>query len=606
MGSAIYVQSVDRAKPPARITAIKSNPDGATGPRNENALAWSPDSATLAFLSDAESPGQAQLYVMRLADRGVRRLTHLKGNLATPRWSGDGSRIALLYTENAVRPSGPLAAVEAPVGVVDEQIYEQRLLIVDASSGVSKPISRGDRYIYEYDWSPRGDQIVATAAFGSGDNNWYVAELLTIDLATGAEHVLLKPKMQIAAPRWSPDGRSIAFIGGLMSDESIASGDIYAVASGGGEAHNLTPSLEGSAYSLTWRPNSTDIVFAEAIDGGGGIGQLNTKTHVRNLIWSGPETVRGPRDMAFGVSLASDGKTSAVIRESFNESPAIWSGEIGKWKLFTAPPARSTLWGKAENVKWKSDEFSVQGWLVAPADVDPKRKYPMIVWIHGGPAWLNAPSWPAPLDSNRGPWLASQGYFVFFPNPRGSTGFGERFTTANVRDVGAGPLRDILAGIREVVATRPVDDQRVGLTGWSYGGYMTMWALTQTSQFRAAVAGAGVSDWLSYYGENGIDESLIPYFGASVYDDPEIYAKSSPINFIKRVHTPTLVVVGDGDVECPPPQSFEYWHALKSLNVKTQLVVYPQEGHEFSNPTHVLDLMQRMVAWFDGNMPSKY
>ncbi|GAC1676055.1 MAG: hypothetical protein NVS9B2_26410 [Steroidobacteraceae bacterium] len=134
---------------------------------------------------------------------------------------------------------------------------------------------------------------------------------------------------------------------------------------------------------------------------------------------------------------------------------------------------------------------------------------------------------------------------------------------------------------------------------------MTMWAVTQTSQFRAAVAGAGVSDWLSYYGENGIDESLIPYFGASVYDDPEIYAKSSPINFIKRVHTPTLVLVGDGDVECPPPQSFEYWHALKSLNVKTQLVVYPHEGHEFSNPTHVLDLMQRMVAWFDETMPSK-
>jgi dipeptidyl aminopeptidase/acylaminoacyl peptidase len=130
-----------------------------------------------------------------------------------------------------------------------------------------------------------------------------------------------------------------------------------------------------------------------------------------------------------------------------------------------------------------------------------------------------------------------------------------------------------------------------------------MWALTQTSRFRAAVAGAGVANWLSYYGENGIDEGLIPYFGVSAYDDPDICAKSSPITFIKQVHTPTLIVVGDSDVECPAPQSYEYWHALKTLGVKTQLVVYPHEGHEFSDPSHVLDLLGRMTDWFDQNMP---
>jgi dipeptidyl aminopeptidase/acylaminoacyl peptidase len=132
---------------------------------------------------------------------------------------------------------------------------------------------------------------------------------------------------------------------------------------------------------------------------------------------------------------------------------------------------------------------------------------------------------------------------------------------------------------------------------------MTMWALTQTDRFRAAVVGAGLSDWLSYYGENGIDEWMMPFFGASVYDDPAVYAKSSPITFVKQVRTPTLLVVGDGDVECPPPQSFEYWHALKTFDIKTQLVVYPHEGHKFSDPSHALDLMQRMLAWFDDNMP---
>jgi dipeptidyl aminopeptidase/acylaminoacyl peptidase len=300
--------------------------------------------------------------------------------------------------------------------------------------------------------------------------------------------------------------------------------------------------------------------------------------------------------------LAADGRTSAVIRESFNEPPGIWSGRIGQWKRLTPAPEDLSQWGKAESVHWMSDGYSVQGWLIPPEHLDPRSKYPMVVWVHGGPAWLTAPSWPAPLDGNRGPFLATQGYFVLFPNPRGSTGFGERFTQANVKDVGDGPLRDILAGVQKVVATHPVDDERIGLTGWSYGGYMTMWALTQTSRFRAAVAGAGVSDWLSYYGENGIDEGLIPYFGASVYDDPALYARSSPINYIKNVHTPTLIVVGDSDVECPAPQSYEYWHALKAMNVRTQLVIYPHEGHEFSDPAHVGDLMQRMVSWFDDNM----
>jgi dipeptidyl aminopeptidase/acylaminoacyl peptidase len=132
---------------------------------------------------------------------------------------------------------------------------------------------------------------------------------------------------------------------------------------------------------------------------------------------------------------------------------------------------------------------------------------------------------------------------------------------------------------------------------------MTMWALTQTQRFRAAVVGAGLANWQSYYGQNGIDEWMIPYFGASVYDDPAVYAKSSPINFVKQVKTPTLIVVGDSDVECPPPQSYEYWHALKAFNVKTQLVIYPHEGHRFQDPEHVVDRMNRMEAWFDANMP---
>jgi dipeptidyl aminopeptidase/acylaminoacyl peptidase len=197
---------------------------------------------------------------------------------------------------------------------------------------------------------------------------------------------------------------------------------------------------------------------------------------------------------------------------------------------------------------------------------------------------------------------AHLGYFYFTANPRGSFGQGEAFVQANRKDFGYGDLRDILKGIDTVEKQYSVDDHRLGLTGWSYGGFMSMFAITQTHRFRAAVAGAGISNWQSYYGENSIDQWMVPFFGASVYDDPAAYAKSSAINFIKNVETPELILVGDRDGECPAPQSYEMWHALKALGKKTELVVYPNEGHGFSNPLHSQDRTARTIAWFEDNM----
>jgi dipeptidyl aminopeptidase/acylaminoacyl peptidase len=221
----------------------------------------------------------------------------------------------------------------------------------------------------------------------------------------------------------------------------------------------------------------------------------------------------------------------------------------------------------------------------------------MIVEVHGGPAYASGPEWQSPGSLVAA--FSRAGYFVLLPNPRGSFGQGEKFTRANVKDFGYGDLRDILAGVDAVVQAFPVDSQRVGITGWSYGGFMSMWAVTQTRRFRAAVAGAGLSNWLSYTGENGISEWMVPYFGATVYDDPAVYAKSSPINFINHARTPTLVVVGERDVECPAPQSFEFWRGLQRAGVPSQLVVYPDEGHGFQNPEHERDVNRRTLQWFD-------
>lgn len=592
--SAVFV--VDRTPPapaPRRVTAG----DGVRA-HDEHGLAWSPDGKRLAFLSDRDKKEQLQLYVAPADGGPARRLTTLKGHLADPRWSPDGRHIAFLFTENAPRPTGPTHAATPEVGVVGEHVYEQRLHVLDLDTSQARPVTPADLYVYEYDWSPDGGWLAAVAAHGDGDNNWYVAELYTVPFrVSGMVRSILKPGMQIAVPRWSPDGKTLAFIGGLMSDEGLNGGDIFAVPAHGGEPRNLTPGLKASASWLAWLPGGNEILFAEHADGASGIATVNVAEGRVTTLWTGEESIAGEGG-AFALSLSADRKTGAVIRQSFRQPPEVWAGPTGAWKQVThANAALRPGWGPARNLHWTCDGRQVQGWLVYPVGYDAGKRYPMVVSIHGGPASSRRPGWPGTrFDFTI---LSGQGYFVFFPNPRGSFGRGQEFTRANVRDFGHGDLRDVLAGVDHVVKALPVDPDRLGVVGWSYGGFMTMWTVTQTNRFRAAVAGAGIANWQSYYGQNGIDQWLIPYFGASVYDDPAVYARSSPINFVKRVKTPTLVLVGERDLECPPAQSYEFWHALKALGVPTQFVIYPNEGHGIAKPEHRRDILKRSASWLD-------
>jgi dipeptidyl aminopeptidase/acylaminoacyl peptidase len=562
----------------------------------EHDLAWSPDSRRIAFLSDAAQPGQLDLYVAAVAGGTSRRLTRVKGFLSSPAWSPDGKTIALLWIENAPGEAGPLVPVAPVEGVVESKVDEERLTLVDVSTGRTRPISPPDLYVYEFDWSPDGRHLVGTAADGNGDDNWYIAELYVFD-RSGSAKSLLKPGMQIGYPQWSPDGRTIAFIGGLMSDEPIVGGDLYTVSAEGGAPRNLTEGMKATATSIAWEADSQTILFAEFVDGETGIATVGLSGGAPRTLWSAPETMAAG-EFVPGFSLARDGKTSAAILESFDRPPEVWAGPVGEWKQMTHRNAGvRPAWGPTKSLHWTSDIGAVQGWLTYPRDYDPARRYPLVVRVHGGPSWAVTPRWP-------GPWtyyfaLPAEGYFLLEPNPRGSYGRGEAFTRANVKDFGGGDFRDVMAGVDAAVAAAPVDPKRLGITGWSYGGYMTMWAVTQTHRFSAAMAGAGLANWQSYYGENAIDQWMIPFFGASVYDDPAVYAKSSPIDFIKNARTPTLVLVGDSDGECPPPQSFEFWHALETLGVETQLVVYPKEGHEFSQPAHLRDVVARTAAWFN-------
>jgi dipeptidyl aminopeptidase/acylaminoacyl peptidase len=596
-GTAIFVAATAGGGSPIRLTATSS-----AAARDEHGIAWSFDSRSIAFLSDAADPGQLQLYVVPATGGAAHKLTSVKGYLSTPQWSPDGQTVAILFTQNAPRASGPLQPRTVDVGVVEDHYYEQRLTTVNAATGQLHQLTPADLYVYEYDWSPDGKQLITTAARGEGDDNWYVAELYAVNATSGDTRSILKPGMQVASPRWSPDGQTVAFIGGIMSDEGIASGDIYTVPAGGGTPKDITSDMKASAYYLTWLPSPSRIMFAAAVDGQSAVGVADPAGGAVQIQWTGAEKIHGARDFDFGFTVTRDGKTSAVVRESYAQPPEIWAGPIGTWRqVTTANRDVHPLWGDGKSLHWKSDQFTVQGWLVYPKNFDPSRKYPMVVWVHGGPEWTNSPEWPDTF--NNATILANEGYFIFYPNFRGGSGQGEAFTRANIKDFGYGDLRDILAGMDLITHTLPVDSARIGITGWSYGGYMTMWAVTQTHRFRAAVSGAGLANWLSYYGENGIDKWMDAYFGGNVYDDPAVYAKSSPITFIKNVKTPTLIVVGDRDIECPPPQSYEFWHALKTFDVKTEFVIYPVEGHNIGQPAHRRDIMRRMAAWFGENMP---
>jgi dipeptidyl aminopeptidase/acylaminoacyl peptidase len=472
-------------------------------------------------------------------------------------------------------------------------VREQRIALVPAEGGTLSPVSPEDLFVYEYAWSPDGTAFAATGAHGSGDDNWWSAELFLVPVSGGVARVLHHPALQICEPTWSPDGARVAFIEGLMSDAGSNGGDVHVVPAGGGKARNVTPEMRASAAQLSWTREGGLIAVATVSGDSAFLRVDPDRPGTPETVWRGSEHVAAR--WITSAAFAGDGATVALTRESGLQPPEVWVGPIGHWAQRSQANARlKSPAARVESLSWKSDRWDVQGWLYLPAEDVWPGKRPLVVNVHGGPA-----SAAKNKFDERILLLVSQGYAVLAPNPRGSFGQGEAFTRANVKDFGHGDLRDILAGVDAAARSPRVDGTRVGIRGHSYGGYMTMFAVTQTKRFKAAMASAGISNWVSYTGQNKIEQWMLPYFGATVYADRAVYAKSSPIEFINRVKTPTLVLVGERDAECPAPQSYEFWKGLKTFGVPTELVVYADEGHHYRDPAHVLDATQREVAWFD-------
>lgn len=556
---------------------------------------WSPDRGSLAFIAADAAAGSATLWVVRNGQ--PRAAATIRGVANTARWSPDGARIALLATVGAKKQTGAVEAGERLVGEIGVNEDAQRIAVVPAQGGEARMVSPPDTYVYEYDWTPDGRGFVATSARGNGDNNWWVATLGHVDLESGALRIVAAPKMQVSLPHVSPDGSTVAFVGGLMSDFGSVGGDVYTVPLAGGEPVDVTPGYPGSFNGLAWKGRT---LVASALQGSEmAVVAIDPAARSAKTLFSSAVTATGSRDGR--IVFSRDGKAAVSVFETYEQAPYIAGGRLAELVRLTRENEGFAPQVAARSIAWTNEGLRSQGWLVGPRSPKAGYRHPMVVIVHGGPASAATPRFVGAGDSAN-PLvreLVERGYYVFQPNPRGSFGQGLAFTAANRRDFGGGDWRDILAGVDAAIAQAPIDGARLGLMGHSYGGFMTMWGVTHSTRFKAAVAGAGIANWISYYGQNGIDQWMVPFFGATMYEDPAVYRKASPIESIRNARTPTLIYVGERDVETPAVQSMEFWHGLKAMQVPTTLVIYDGEGHAIRKPEHQLDQRRRTVEWFE-------
>jgi dipeptidyl aminopeptidase/acylaminoacyl peptidase len=546
---------------------------------------WNANGHRLAFLLAHPEDGTTDILSLDAPAAEPHRLTRFPGPLDTLRF-GPAGALAVLATANAHKNVGRTEAGAAMVGEIGTAVDEQRIAVLegDALRFVSPP----DLYVYEYDWRPDGG-FVGTAAPGDGDSNWWIAKLYAFDAHAARVLFAPGPREQLAAPAVSPDGRLVAFIGGWMSDFGSTGGDAFTLRLDrpGVAPVNLTAGAHATVTGLDWScgPGLTGATLA------GDIMAITRLDQAGPALWSGERTISAGR----GRAVSCAGGAAAAVVSGFDAPPEIYAGPPGAWRAITQANAGESGGVAARSITWRNRGQTVQGWLLMPAG-DAAVRRPMIVLVHGGPEAAVTPGFLPPDATARA--LLAQGWDVFEPNYRGSFGQGEAFAAASIQDLGGGDWSDVLTGVDAAERAVPVDDTRLGIMGGSYGGYMTMWAVTQTHRFRAGVSHAGVSDWLSIEGEAPQAGSDQVNFGGSVYDNAAPYLKASPIMHMRGVVTPVLITVGERDLECPMPQSQEFYTAMQALGVPADFVVYPGEGHALVKAADREDLRRRTVAWF--------
>jgi dipeptidyl aminopeptidase/acylaminoacyl peptidase len=570
---------------------------------------WSPDGKQLAFLSDRDE--QQQVYAMRADGGEASALTKGKRGVHSFAWSPDGKQIAFLAPDAKTEAEEKKEKDKDDAHVADKEVKHARLWLLTLDTGEAKALTDPKWEISEVVWHPSGSSLLLNATdHPESDQNterifsFRLGDVSNADRktagATGDRRagdsmmtLLLAPRGPFANIRITADGQRIAFVG--CREDGPSPHDLMLVQHGSKGAQNLTgASVDRPVFDYRWSKDGGLLAIVE--DG------FNTKFvafTAEGTLRDIPAVPANPN--AFSVSASGEivfsGQTATTPQELWlwdqKSSPKQISHLNDSWKVFTL--------SAPEFYKYKSkspDGLEIEAALLRPLGHDGKSKLPLVALIHGGPtgAWQDSiETW--------GQLLAARGYAVFYPNIRGSSGYGQKFIEMNRGDWGGGDYRDVMAGVDDLVARGIADPEKLAIGGWSYGGYMSEWAITQTTRFKAAVSGAGLSNLISEYGtEQG--PSYDEWFYGLPYEPEKVagFLNSSPFVHLKNVKTPTLILQGDADPVDPPGQSQELYRGLKRYGVETELVVYPREPHGFHEERHLLDRLNRILAWYDKHL----
>ncbi|HEX3395711.1 MAG TPA: S9 family peptidase [Steroidobacteraceae bacterium] len=546
--------------------------------KSERSPRWAPSGGQLAFLSNRT--GAMQIFVMPRDGGEAHQVTSGAG-VSQIQWSPDGKQIAYL-----ARGPGSEQDVNAP-RVADRELDLERLWVVDVTTKAVRQVTNGKWQLEEFDWLGP-DQILAIAGADPRVETWHNA-LYKVSLNTGAFTLFSKPNQPFRGLAVSSDRGQLSFVS--TRGAGPIPHDLYVQSVETGAARDVTATVDRAVLAAKWQNHGT--VFAEIAEG--------FRKIVMRIDPSGAIT---PIDLPYSVrdfDVARDG-TLVFVGVGFDRLPEIFvrniSGAVTQLSRLQEGWEGVRLSG-AELFHFKSfDGLQIEAALMKPRAAT-AGKLPLVVLVHGGPAsnfsadyfWFN--SWPQ--------LLADRGYQVLMVNPRGSIGYGEQFVKANRADLGGGDFKDIMAAVDAVIARGETDPKRLGIGGWSYGAQMTQWAIGHTNRFRAAVSGGGVFDEAAEFGtEDGSAEDLW-YFGTP-WEHPGIYARNSPATFIKNAKTPTLIVHGEEDRNNPLGQSLALYRALKYFGVESELITYPGERHLPLQPKHQVDILQRMLDWYEQHL----
>ncbi len=554
-------------------------------PKSERLPRWSPDGRTLAFLSDRAE--RNQIYAIRLDGGDARAITAGKNAVGSFRWSPDGKSFVYLAPEPKSDDEEKKEKDKDDARVFDREQDLGRLWTIDADGKNAKQITKGAWKIQEFEWLAP-DRILTIASDQPRDERWTNA-FYSVSLADGKFTKFGEPKQPFGEMSISPDRKIVAYSG--TREDGPEPHDLYLTPAEDFSARSVTASIDRPIGDVKWRSNSSAVISVR--DG--------FRSRLYQIESSG---TLHPIDLPSSIGafdMAGDG-TLAFVANSFNHPPELWlkpaSGATRQVSHLQDGWDSITL-SDAEIFRYKSfDGREIEAAFIKPVSVTPGVKFPLVLYVHGGPSGA--------FESAYMPWaqlLAAHGYGVVMPNPRGSVGYGEEFLKANRADWGGGDFKDVMAAVDAVLARGEADPNRLGIAGWSYGGYMAEWAITQTDRFKAAVSGAGMFDLAAEYGTEA-GPAYDEWFFSTPWEHPERFYKNSPVTYIKNAKTPTLILQGENDPVDPIGQSTALYRALKRYNVETELVVYPREPHGPREEKHQLDILTRMLGWFDQHLSS--